>query len=172
MKECEKIWSSVLDKITTLVSTVCYEIYFSKLKPVTVKDGKLILCSPLPSIRNLINKNYSAPLNMAIRESMEKIEGAVIILENEIPKYLEEEEKQPEEKKEEIKQAAAVVYKAIGCRGMSRADFFLEESGRVVFNEINTIPGFTSHSRYPNMMKGIGLSFADMLDKLIGLYVN
>ncbi len=102
MKECEKIWSSVLDKITTLVSTVCYEIYFSKLKPVTVKDGKLILCSPLPSIRNLINKNYSAPLNMAIRESMEKIEGAVIILENEIPKYLEEEEKQPEEKKEEF----------------------------------------------------------------------
>ena len=37
---------------------------------------------------------------------------------------------------------------------------------------VNTIPGFTSHSRYPNMMKGIGLSFSDMLDKLLGLYTK
>ena len=102
MKECEKIWSSVLDKIATLVSTVCYEIYFSKLKPVAVKDGKLILCAPMPSIRNGIMKSFSASLNMAIRESMEKIEGAVIILESEIPQYLDEEEVKPEEKKEEF----------------------------------------------------------------------
>ena len=102
MKECEKIWSSVLDKIATLVSTVCYEIYFSKLKPVAVKDGKLILCAPMPSIRNGIMKSFSASLNMAIRESMEKIEGAVIILESEIPQYLDKEEVKPEEKKEEF----------------------------------------------------------------------
>ena len=49
---------------------------------------------------------------------------------------------------------------------------FLAEDGRIVFNEVNTIPGFTAPSRYPNMMKGIGLSFAQMLDKLIGLYVE
>ena len=49
---------------------------------------------------------------------------------------------------------------------------FYTTSGEIVFNEVNTIPGFTSHSRYPSMMKGIGLSFADMLDKLIGLYVK
>lgn len=101
MKDCEKMWSSVLDRIATLVSAVCYEIYFSKLTPVTVKDGKLILSTSMPSIRNGILKNFSAPLNMAIRESMEKIEGAVIILESEIPQYREEEEK-PEEKKEEF----------------------------------------------------------------------
>ena len=101
MKECEKVWSSVLDRIATLVSAVCYEIYFSKLTPVTIKDGKLILCASMPSVKNGIMKNFSAPLNMAIRESLEKIEGAVIILENEIPEYLEEEEK-PEEKKEEF----------------------------------------------------------------------
>ena len=101
MKNCEKIWSSVLDRIATLVSTVCYEIYFSKLKAVTVQDGKLILAAPMPSIKNGILKNFSAPLTMAIRESMEKIDGAVIILENEISDYLEEEEKQ-EEKKEEF----------------------------------------------------------------------
>ena len=101
MKDCEKIWSSILDRIATLVSTVCYEIYFSKLKPVTVKDGKLILSASMPSVRNGIIKNFSAPLNMAIRESMEKIEGVVIILESEIGEYIQEEKPQ-EEKKEEF----------------------------------------------------------------------
>ena len=69
MKECVKIWSSVLDKIAPLVSAPAYDIYFSKLSPVTVKDGQLILSAPMPSIVNAIKKNYSAPLNMAIRES-------------------------------------------------------------------------------------------------------
>ena len=49
---------------------------------------------------------------------------------------------------------------------------FYTPDGRIVFNEVNTIPGFTSHSRYPNMMKGIGLSFAQVLDKLLGLYAK
>ena len=53
-----------------------------------------------------------------------------------------------------------------------KVDMFLTPSGGIVFNEVNTIPGFTSHSRYPNMMKGIGLPFADMLDKLIGCYIG
>ena len=101
MKECEKIWSSVLDRVATLVSAVCYEIYFSKLTPITVKDGKLVLSAPMPSIKNGIMKNFSAPLNMAIRESLEKIDSVVIILESEIPEYLDQEEK-PEEKKEEF----------------------------------------------------------------------
>ncbi|HCJ01818.1 MAG TPA: chromosomal replication initiator protein DnaA [Clostridiales bacterium] len=101
MKDCEKIWSSLLDRIATLVSAVCYEIYFSKLKPVTVKDGKLILSAPMPSIKNGIMKNFAAPLNMAVRESMEKIDGVVIILDSEITQYIEEESK-PEEKKEEF----------------------------------------------------------------------
>ncbi|NMC57614.1 MAG: D-alanine--(R)-lactate ligase, partial [Eubacteriaceae bacterium] len=39
----------------------------------------------------------------------------------------------------------------------------------IVFNEVNTIPGFTSHSRYPNMMRGIGLEFKDIIDRLIDL---
>ena len=69
-----------------------------------------------------------------------------------------------------IQEAAKTIYKALGCSGFARVDMFLTPSGEIVFNEVNTIPGFTSHSRYPNMMKGIGLSFADMLDKLLGLY--
>ena len=49
---------------------------------------------------------------------------------------------------------------------------FLTPRGGIVFNEVNTIPGFTSHSRYPNMMKGIGLSFAETLDRLLDLYIK
>ena len=46
-------------------------------------------------------------------------------------------------------------------------DLFLTPSGEIVFNEINTIPGFTSHSRYPNMMKGAGLSFEETVNRLL-----
>jgi len=47
---------------------------------------------------------------------------------------------------------------------------FYTPMGGIVFNEVNTIPGFTAHSRYPSMMKGIGLSFGEMLEKLLGQY--
>jgi len=70
-----------------------------------------------------------------------------------------------------IQETAAVIYHALGCSGFARVDMFLTPSKEIVFNEVNTIPGFTSHSRYPNMMKGIGLSFAEMLDRLIGFYI-
>lgn len=70
-----------------------------------------------------------------------------------------------------IQEAACTIYRALGCSGFARVDMFLTRGGEIMFNEVNTIPGFTSHSRYPNMMKGIGLSFADMLDKLLGLYI-
>lgn len=70
-----------------------------------------------------------------------------------------------------IQDAAVVIYKVLGCSGFARVDMFYTPSGEIVFNEVNTIPGFTTHSRYPNMMKGAGLSFAQVLDKLISLYV-
>lgn len=68
-----------------------------------------------------------------------------------------------------IKQTAAVIYKSLGCKGFARVDMFLTPDNRIVFNEVNTIPGFTSHSRYPNMMKGIGLPFGELVSKLIEL---
>lgn len=71
-----------------------------------------------------------------------------------------------------IQNAAVSIYRALGCSGFARVDMFYTPSGEIVFNEVNTIPGFTSHSRYPNMMKGIGLSFPEMLDRLIGLYLD
>ncbi|MCM1045981.1 MAG: D-alanine--D-serine ligase VanG [Candidatus Gastranaerophilales bacterium] len=72
---------------------------------------------------------------------------------------------------ERVRETARKIYRTLGCSGFARVDMFLRPSGEVVFNEVNTIPGFTSHSRYPNMMKGIGLSFGDVLKKLIGLYL-
>ena len=75
-------------------------------------------------------------------------------------------------KAEEIKTTAKVIYKALGCHGFARVDMFLTPSGEVVFNEVNTIPGFTAHSRYPNMMKAIGISFPQVITSLIDLAVR
>lgn len=71
------------------------------------------------------------------------------------------------EKTEEMKRAAKTIYKALDCKGFARVDMFLEDSGRVVFNEVNTIPGFTAHSRYPGMMKAAGLPFGELISRLI-----
>jgi D-alanine---D-serine ligase len=68
---------------------------------------------------------------------------------------------------ERIKQKAAVIYRTLGCKGFARVDMFLTPDNRIVFNEVNTIPGFTSHSRFPNMMNGIGLPFQELLTRLI-----
>ena len=72
-----------------------------------------------------------------------------------------------EEKSEEIRKYALEIFKALGCTGMSRIDFFLSDSGEVVFNEINTIPGFTSISMYPKLFEHGGISTTELIDKLI-----
>ena len=65
---------------------------------------------------------------------------------------------------------AVTVYKALGCRGMSRVDFFLTYEGEeVVFNEINTLPGFTSISMYPKLFEASGIPYENLLDELIRL---
>lgn len=69
----------------------------------------------------------------------------------------------------EIKETAKRIYRALGCRGFARVDMFLTPEGKVVFNEANTIPGFTSHSRYPGMMKAAGHSFSEILTRIIEL---
>ena len=71
-----------------------------------------------------------------------------------------------------VKETAQVIYRALGCRGFSRVDMFLEPTGRIVFNEVNTIPGFTAHSRYPSMMKAAGMSFEQVISAVIGLAVG
>ena len=69
-----------------------------------------------------------------------------------------------------IQETAKKIFRTLGCSGFARVDMFLRPDGQIVFNEVNTIPGFTSHSRYPEMMRGIGISFPDLLDRMIELY--
>ncbi|MCI8631387.1 MAG: D-alanine--D-serine ligase VanG [Firmicutes bacterium] len=68
---------------------------------------------------------------------------------------------------ERIKETARRLYKVLGCSGFARIDMFLTPEKRVVFNEVNTIPGFTEHSRFPGMMKAAGISFAEVLDNIV-----
>lgn len=77
-----------------------------------------------------------------------------------------------EEEKEKIKTTALTIYKALGCKGVARVDMFYTKDKKIVFNEVNTMPGFTSHSRYPSMLKAIGYEFSAVLDNLIKLGVQ
>lgn len=76
------------------------------------------------------------------------------------------------EQSEKLKNTAKSIYKALGCRGFARVDLFLTPSGKIVFNEVNTIPGFTSHSRFPTMMKAIGMSIDQVISNVIELAVT
>ena len=66
-----------------------------------------------------------------------------------------------------VRALAVSVYKALECQGMSRVDFFVTENEDIIFNEINTIPGFTDISMYPKMMAYGGLEGKKLADKLI-----
>ncbi len=69
---------------------------------------------------------------------------------------------------EQLREMAVRIYRAIGCQGMSRVDFFVTHSdSRVVFNEINTIPGFTSISMYPKLFAASGIPFGELIDQLL-----
>lgn len=69
---------------------------------------------------------------------------------------------------EELRESAAAIYNAIGCVGMSRVDFFVTKTNNaIVFNEINTIPGFTATSMYPKLMEASGIGLPALVDKLI-----
>lgn len=72
-----------------------------------------------------------------------------------------------DELKNKIRSTAITVYNALGCAGFARVDMFLTGSGGIYFNEVNTIPGFTEHSRFPGMMRAAGFSFTEILEKII-----
>lgn len=71
------------------------------------------------------------------------------------------------EKSMELKDIAQRIYRLLKCSFFARVDMFLTPDGEIYFNEVNTIPGFTVHSRYPNMMKAAGISFDDVIEKLL-----
>ncbi len=76
-------------------------------------------------------------------------------------------------KKKEIQVLSKKIFAILQCEGMSRVDFFMTENGEVVFNEINTIPGFTKISMYPKlMMAETGMTYSELIDNLITLAIN
>ena len=78
-----------------------------------------------------------------------------------------------EEVEEQVREAAVKIYSAIGCQGLSRVDFFVTyEDNRVVFNEINTLPGFTSISMYPKLFAASGIPYSELIDALLNLAVE
>lgn len=70
---------------------------------------------------------------------------------------------------EKAQAMAKQAYRAMNCKGMTRVDMFVTKDEQIIFNELNTIPGFTATSRYPTMMKEAGISFPDLIDRLIDL---
>ena len=70
---------------------------------------------------------------------------------------------------EQVRETAIKIYSALECKGLSRVDFFVEEDGGVVFNEINTLPGFTSISMYPKLFAASGIAYDELLDQLLQL---
>ncbi len=75
----------------------------------------------------------------------------------------------PKKEMEQIQNLAIAVFKALGCEGMGRVDFFLTKNGKIYANEINTLPGFTAISMYPKMFAESGISYPKLLDKLVQL---
>ena len=78
-----------------------------------------------------------------------------------------------EEVEEQVRELAVKVYSAIGCHGLSRVDFFVTHEGnRIVFNEINTLPVFTSISMYPKLFAASGIPYPELIDSLLELAVE
>ena len=76
----------------------------------------------------------------------------------------------PEDVAEQVRNAAVKIYSAIGCQGLSRVDFFVTyDNNEVVFNEINTLPGFTSISMYPKLFAASGIEYGRLIDELLQL---
>ncbi|MEC0371763.1 D-alanine--D-serine ligase VanG [Paenibacillus chibensis] len=75
----------------------------------------------------------------------------------------------PTETADSVMEKAKIIYRVLGCSGLARVDLFISEDGRIVFNEVNTMPGFTAASRYPNMMRASHISYPELMDRLIRL---
>jgi D-alanine--(R)-lactate ligase len=73
----------------------------------------------------------------------------------------------PAATRDRVRETAKAVYRALGCGGLARVDMFLTAEGDVVLNEVNTLPGLTSYSRYPRMMAAAGMPLGEVLDSIV-----
>lgn len=77
-----------------------------------------------------------------------------------------------DEELKRVQEMSVKAFKVLGCEGMARVDFFLTEDSKLYINEINTIPGFTKISMYPKMWEASGISYPDLIDKLIQFAID
>lgn len=80
--------------------------------------------------------------------------------------------KLPDNLIKEVQETALKVFQVLEIEGMARVDFFLQEDGRLLVNEVNTIPGFTRISMYPKLWEASGLSYKDLITRLIELAIE
>jgi D-alanine-D-alanine ligase len=73
----------------------------------------------------------------------------------------------PPEVSDKVQKLSIEAFRALGCEGLARIDFFLREDGKLIINEVNTLPGFTNISMYPKVMDAIGISYSELVDRLI-----
>ncbi len=78
----------------------------------------------------------------------------------------------PKETIKKVRDLAVKTYQVLCCEGMGRVDFFVKNNGEVIVNEINTIPGFTKISMYPKLWEASGISYTELLDKLVQLAIS
>lgn len=84
-------------------------------------------------------------------------DGAALTVPADLPAVLED----------EIRTMALKAFRALGCDGMARADFFVTSDMRILVNELNTIPGFTDISMYSKVMAASGVSYPELIDRLV-----
>ena len=72
-----------------------------------------------------------------------------------------------QEVSDKVRALSIEAFRALGCEGLARIDFFLREDGKLVVNEVNTLPGFTKISMYPKVMEALGIGYSDSVDRLI-----
>jgi D-alanine-D-alanine ligase len=70
---------------------------------------------------------------------------------------------------EEVRRLAVDTFLRVGCAGLARVDFFVEDGSRVLVNELNTMPGFTQTSVYPKLWEASGVPFPELCDRLLSL---
>ena len=80
--------------------------------------------------------------------------------------------KLPDHVAAEVRRLAAAAFEALGCEGLARVDCFYTDKGDIFVNEINTMPGFTPHSMYPQMWAASGLAYPELIDELVQLALD
>ncbi len=128
-------------------------------------DGREIECSVLGNE----NPVASVPGELVLHSEFYSYEAKYLdegAMEPQIPANL------PKPLLKKVQETAVAAYKALECEGMGRVDSFVTKDGRVIVNEINTLPGFTNISMYPKMWEASGLSYSKLIDKLIELAID